>query len=122
MDRRTIIGLCASVPLLAPLRSTLATTPPEPANNGISRLHAVLPASAPATFVGERLRAHLPGRPDRDLLLADLGLDPTWTAEHMRQVLSRQRADDFAAGQTVNLDGWVLARCEAAFCLLLTLD
>ncbi len=33
-----------------------------------------------------------------------------------------RREDDFASGRTLLADGWVLARCEAALCLLAVCD
>jgi hypothetical protein len=55
-------------------------------------------------------------------LLQDAGLDPLWPVDRMRAALRERRALDFAAGRTRELDGWILARCEAAFCQLLALE
>jgi len=38
-----------------------------------------------------------------------------------RQIIDEQRARDFAAGDTVIIDGWILARTEARLCALATL-
>jgi len=64
----------------------------------------------------------MPERPDRVLLLEHSGLGPAEPVKKMRETLAIRRTQDFAAGRTVELDGWVLARCEAALCLLLTMD
>jgi hypothetical protein len=39
--------------------------------------------------------------------------------ETIRKFLVTRRADDFAAGRIVVLDGWVLANCEAQVCAFL---
>jgi len=39
----------------------------------------------------------------------------------LAEALTRQRQDDFARSETVILEGWVLARCEADLCAALVL-
>ncbi len=43
------------------------------------------------------------------------------TTERLRQLIDERRRHDFATGNTVILDGWLLARTEARLCALATL-
>ena len=43
------------------------------------------------------------------------------TAMALKKMLSRQRESDFHYGQTITIDGWLLARTEAEVCALTVL-
>lgn len=120
MDRRTFVRLCACASLLAPALGARAI-PPEPASTTSPILPAdLLEDPRAARLIGDRLRERMSGPIDRDQLFAETGLDPAWSAVRMRGALAQMRARDFAAGRTVEIDGWILARCEAALCLLIS--
>lgn len=65
-----------------------------------------------STFVSETL----PGR-----LFGSLMETPSPTAHQLRAHLQSLRHADFAAGDTVTLDGWILARSEAEAVALVAL-
>ena len=86
-------------------------------------LEALLPHMAAARKVGERYLALAPTeRCTRRLTAALFGaLDHPSAADalpHLRQIVETRRQQDFARGDTVILDGWLLARTEARLCAL----
>lgn len=122
MDRRAFTALCAGAPLLAAAAAAHAISP-VPSNEAFTALPPdLLQDPAAARLIGDRLRNRLSGPIEREQLLASTGLDGAWSASHMREALAETREGDFAAGRTVEIDGWILARCEAALCLLLSID
>jgi len=80
-----------------------------------------------ATVLGRRYLAAYPQAATPERLRADAGLStlpPAMCADIealRRTVLARQR-EDFEIGNTVQLDGWILARSEAALCALISLS
>jgi hypothetical protein len=68
-------------------------------------------------------QAYLRQRPEeagRTLLLRELrrDLDSIDTADDLKKVIRLRISDDFAAGRTVMLDGWVLSITECRLCAL----
>jgi hypothetical protein len=51
---------------------------------------------------------------------ADVDVGPEMLA-HLRRLINMKRRHDFSIGNTVILDGWLLARTEARLCALATL-
>ncbi len=75
-----------------------------------------------ARAVGARYLAHYPGERQagllREALFANgLPTDPAALRRHIAALCRR----DFAAGETVVVDGWILARSEARACALVSL-
>lgn len=77
-----------------------------------------------ARRVGERYLAQAPEEADPARLAADLfggvavdGASP----RRLRRHIDHRRARDFAQGDTVIVDGWVMARTEARLCALAAL-
>ncbi|MGB5833813.1 MAG: hypothetical protein WBG92_17740 [Thiohalocapsa sp.] len=85
-------------------------------------LRALFPDPADAILIGARLAERFPQQPEKSELLGDTGLDLSWPVDRMLMALRSGRARDFETGRTVELDGWTLARCEAALCRLLALE
>lgn len=74
-----------------------------------------------AAAVGRRYLALYPEDADADRLtsiLFDRAVPPGASADALRATLSRRRQRDFAEGETVVVDGWLLARSEARACAL----
>jgi hypothetical protein len=117
MKRRVLLALGVAAPLLSsPLAPVLA------AGGDWAGLCAVLPDLDVARRIGRLLLERAAVSPDPAALLRDTGLDPSWPDARLLTALRERRALDFAAGGTVALDGWLLARCEAALCQLLALE
>ena len=72
--------------------------------------------------VGGRYLALYPAEADRAALRAGL-IDSAWTLDRkaLRAWLVRRCTQDFRNGNTVIVDGWVLARTEARACALVAL-
>lgn len=80
-----------------------------------------------AWAVGRRYLARFPDQADCALLLERSGLagfqsnlptETTW----LKKALDQRRKQDFLAGDTVTLDGWILAQSEVCLCALLVLS
>jgi hypothetical protein len=90
-------------------------------------LEGLLSDIAGARVIGLRYLAMAPEEADRALLAAELfsGYSdaPSNPIEfdRLRQTLAARRERDFAAGDTVVIGGWILARSEARLCALATL-
>lgn len=116
-------ALAASAAALA-LPSLAAASGPVPAQALVEALDR--PASA--RLVGLRVLAALPD-PSRDALVAELaaaaGLAveavPAIDRSLLRSRLDAARAADFRRGDTVRVQGWVLASTEARLCALAAL-
>lgn len=80
-----------------------------------------------ARALGRRYLARFPDHADRALLLRRSGLadfpgDPPTEATLLKTALDHRRKQDFLAGDTVILDGWMLAQSEVCLCALLALS
>ena len=122
MKRREFIGIAAAAGLVAPAAAidgdsieTLLARP---------RLLRIVGGADEVADLGARYLAAVPGEADVSLLrppkhgVVEPGTSPT--ALRPRLVAEVQR--EFAAGDTVTLDGWVLARTEARQCALFSLQ
>jgi hypothetical protein len=121
MNRRHLFRLLVGAPLLTAWSFGLdaASVPSDGTRLAIARLS---PEAAAARLIGVRLLSTTAEQPGPRHLLDQTGLDPSWPPDRMRGALAARRARDFADGDTVEVDGWVLARCEAALCMLLAAD
>lgn len=134
MKRRNYVKLLGLGPLLAAWPA-LAMAVPDRRSNPAGpaeavirrRLSGLVPDPELASVVG---RAYLRAYPDRGewrVLLADSGL--AWPrkgmpgdARSIRHDLDSRRCRDFLDGNTVILDGWVLARSEVSLCALVAIS
>jgi len=55
------------------------------------------------------------------MLWSETGLSPDTPLGTAPRALRHRSAADFQAGRTVEVDGWVIARCEAALSQLIAL-
>jgi hypothetical protein len=87
-------------------------------------LARLLPHAAAARCVGERYLRQLPAPHRAEALrwarvwLRANGASGWTPSSDLRLALDQQRRHDFASGAVVLLDGWFLARCDAALCAL----
>ena len=75
--------------------------------------------------IGARYRETVPGERDARALRAAIARDARrglWLPWNPSPSLERQVSDDFAAGRTVVVRGWVLSVTEARQCALFSLD
>ena len=119
-SKRHLLKLLACGLLTVPMASwpSRATTRPQRSNR-LRRL-------------GRRYLADTPHERDRATLLARLSLDCPFSAAGDRppqddfrravetDALKARREQEFASGETVVVDGWLLTRTEARLCALLT--
>ncbi len=78
-----------------------------------------------AQVIGRCYLSLYPEKANRSVLLAELKMTyPLLTGHRIRlkEVLYQRRQQQFLEGDTVIVDGWVLARCEAQLCALLALS
>jgi hypothetical protein len=88
------------------------------------RLAALFTSPRSAVHVGERYLQAFPAQTMAHLF-ADAGIDcstPRVPAHSIYRAFAESRRRDFAGGRVVVVDGWVLARCEAACCALLAVS
>lgn len=80
---------------------------------------------ADAQVIGRRYLTLYPEKASRSVLLAELKMTYPLVAgqqTRLKKTLSQRRQQQFLEGDTVIVDGWVLARCEAQICALLALS
>jgi hypothetical protein len=81
--------------------------------------------SEAARAVGLRYLAYFPAEADREwlwrMLSANLKYHPSADPDSLGGALGNQCRQEFMAGSTVLVDGWILARSEARVCALLAL-
>ena len=70
--------------------------------------------------LGRRYRGSVPGESDAPQLTAAIQASRPWTARIglSHSAMADQVRDDFDAGRTVIVDGWLLSRTEARQCAL----
>ena len=123
IDRRRVLTSSLGAFLLSWLPSSLTSAVMSPRQ--VSRANIELVARDlfrdrdAACAVGERALALHPRQADPAPLLEELeGLD---RPEDIRATLSQRRLADFACGDSLVVDGWVMARSEAQLCALVSL-
>jgi hypothetical protein len=119
---------CFARGMIAALIGGLTVTPPRLANMAASEnFGTLLRHRASAARIGRRYLATLPAGTDNSRLLAmsptlDKALRAAWhEPEVARRQLRQGISDDFSRGDTVVVDGWVLAATEARFCAVIAL-
>jgi hypothetical protein len=123
--RREWLASAAGAALaLIPL-GALASASGRPQASAAERWLAQLRTPASAAVVGREYLRSAPRESTRERLRADLdaaiGTDALSDAEIRRRVSARVR-QDYAAGDTVRLRGWILSRTEARLCALAALS
>ncbi len=130
MNRRRLLlpvplSLVAAVGLLAGVNVVPRSRPPGAEAWGA--LAAALFADVEqAVVLGRRCLLEHPQLADPARLVEALGLSgpgaaPVASATDLRRRMDRQRRQDFLSGTTVTVDGWILARTEAALVVLVAL-
>lgn len=84
-------------------------------------VEALLGGLGPARAIGRRYLDQAPEERDSRAVRRHLFGDRTMSLGELRADMNRRRADDFACGDTVLIDGWILARTEARLCALAVL-
>jgi hypothetical protein len=130
LDRRRTLMLLAwasSLPLL--LRAPRSPPAEEAAAWRAAQLRALIPEPGLARVLGRAYRAQYPGEAEMAtltwLLWRDLGLSGAPglrvnapTREQLRAALDSRVRAQFGTGDTVLVQGWMLARAEARLCAL----
>ena len=130
LARRRILMLLAwtsSLPLL--LRSTRSLPAEEGAASRAVQLRALIREPGLARVLGGAYRAQYPGEAETAtltwLLWLDLGLSDAAgmqvrapSREQLRAALDTRVRAQFGGGDTVLIQGWILARAEARLCAL----
>jgi hypothetical protein len=106
--------------------STTALAVDLPAGRATARLRRLLPDIGSAREIGAIYRRACPAEADPPrltrLLLSSLSLDDRGLAGRsdasLRALLTARVRRDFAAGDTVDISGWILSRTEARLCAL----
>ncbi len=119
MNRRTAFCAIAAVvgaTLLPGAAAQLAI------REGLADVLPLFPSLGRAMRMGRLYLDEPGGNNSREAMLEQLGLTPTalQDADHLTAIRRRRHAD-FVGGALVTIDGWVLARSEAAACGLLAL-
>lgn len=116
MRRRYLLKLAAVAPLAALVPTVLLESRTDAA------LAAALPHGDSARAIGQRYLAAFPAEADAARLRSSLFTDVApGDAATMRRHLKSRVQRDFTDGETVELDGWILARSECRACALLSL-
>jgi hypothetical protein len=120
VPRRNIVLSLITALLPSPLAAAVA-----PRQDPVADL---LPHAPAARMIGERYLATAPEERSASRLAAALfgSMPPKTRADagalsRLRQAVDARRRHDFACGDTVILDGWLLARTEARLCALAAL-
>ena len=104
----------------------VVTSAPSSSPSAASSASGLLPHRDAARLIGWRYLAAAPEEQSttrlRRILFdgADVDVGPEMLA-HLRRLIDMKRRYDFSVGNTVVLDGWLLARTEARLCALATL-
>lgn len=130
ISRRKLLKQLAAAGLVTSLPAPFLASPVRDALRPLaSHLTAVFSHAASAAVIGRRYLALYREEADAAVLVARvagnarnyLRLADAAPGE-LRALLGRQQRQDFAAGRTVTLDGWILSRTEARLCALVALD
>jgi hypothetical protein len=106
---------------LSPARLPAAATPADSARAAVGRLVEAVPSPVSAAVIGRRYLLRHPEESETGILVAELerraasrGLSLSGRCgADLAKTLAELRRQDFAAGETACVDGWVLARSEA---------
>ncbi len=127
ISRRSVIGGLAASGLMAGLIGSLvaacsdgSSSPPSPATEAPAT--EAEQAEAAIVRIGRRYRADHPDEDDREVLLERLGVrSGAAGSSDVLSSLDAQVSDDYGAGRTVWVDGWVLSVTEGRAAALVSL-
>ena len=132
MNRRkfTILSLGSLASLILSRKpvssSILSQMRPSPANDVGFDLSDLFSNPRSAEAIGSRYLAQYPHKRDPDALIAELDLPSPESGRHDRASLKSRinvsQRRDFAMGNTVIVDKWILSRTEANLCALIALS
>lgn len=118
--RRTFLGFLTSslvIPYLPALAFSLPLATTRRNAPLIDLLLDIVPDNLAARRLGRKILGDIPavGSFDAtaDRLFAGLRQGQSASPEELRRHLDNHRRDDFAAGHTITVDGWIIAQCEA---------
>jgi len=115
--RHFLLSLCGCLAANLLLRKTGA----EP-ERVLTALRGLFAHPRDARVIGLRYLAVRPGPVDAQTLLQELGRDITAlaarNAPELRTAIAARQRRDFACGDTLIVDNWVLSRTEATLCAL----
>lgn len=118
MKRRTFFGISS---LLLTSKVSVANTTPEHASHvmpsACDELLCYIENPAEAAAIGSDYLTTNPDLNDTSRLLKSAGVHATKAGEVV-SAFESQRQTDFAAGDTVVVDGWVLSNAEMSLCAL----
>jgi len=120
IDRRTLL---AGAALSVAVGSGVAAARGEESDPG-SRLAALFGSPSSARAIGRRYLTIRPEEASAAILVEAIVRDHPCagtTERQLRDLMRRAIRDDFACGDTVTLDGWVLSVTEARLCALAAL-
>ena len=115
MNRRRFLALSATV--AASMATTACASGADAAALANPDLLSALGPDA-VRRVGQRYRENVPRERDAPALEAAIGDSRPWAARLSHSTLTDQVRDDFEAGRTVVVDGWLLSVTEARQCAL----
>ena len=75
-----------------------------------------------AKQIGERYLTLNPHEADLGVLLDGAGITSVDSIKAMKHSISERRKQDFLRGDTIVLDGWILARSEVYVCAILAIS
>ncbi len=123
----TVTGLLGAYGLCRDPAAAIAHHSSQFPSNAIeTELKTLFSSIENARAVGRRYLILFPDEANRRFLLENSVLNalrrwPATDRASLRKALCRQRSQEFLNGNTVILDGWVLARCEAHLYALMAL-
>jgi len=90
-----------------------------------SMIAGLFPDPENAKVIGARYLAQYPERSDRNRIIADLGLpslkSATQSRDSLKSWINESQRRDFAVGNTVIVNNWILSRTEVNLCALIAL-
>jgi hypothetical protein len=127
MKRRTFLSMTIAG-ALTPYASSLTAAAPAVPRDSKTRLESIKEAlralfsdvSAPKAIGDRYLKLH-PEKGNLAMLLGDAGISEKMSARSCKQIVCTKRQQDFLRGETITLDGWILAKSEVSVCAMLAL-
>lgn len=130
LSRRCALKRLAAASIAAALPAVVVTRYGRNAFQPLADRLSALPAQrGSARIVGHRYLVLVPEEAQATVLAARIAGSAgryshltRASTRTLRAVLARRQRQDFAEGETVSIDGWVLSRTEARLCALVALD
>lgn len=129
ISRRILLKRIVLAAAIGVLPASLRRTPRAQTHVLAPRLLACLSRRTSARLLGERYLLEAPQETDAALIATRIAGSArraralaTMDTSSLRRLLAEQQRRDFAAGRTVNVNGWVLSRTEAQLCALAAIE